>query len=362
MISPPPRPRGIPVALLILGLGLFLGGCGGGASSAEKEMVLLRFDGPLHEPEWTKKQDFALALAEDAPRVVKFRASAADAGWGTPGPDGIASSGDLGDLPGSLAPNASKPDQAYLAQPNLRRVVLMDTRDLRPVRSFGLEESPQWVAVHPGSQTLFALSEDGSTVSEVDLEDPTKLDLQDPGTPSYLKVDAGEEARIDIPERGLEPEFWLWGPGGISQFLGSPPEPKVSMPIDARSFTLDADTAQRAYVGEDGSGRVVALEGDAAGGMDGKLRVVAEQDLGQTAQYLDEEELWLVAATQDKLVQMRRDDLSVLTATDFRSFLQRKDLGDAKVSGMIVTEDRVLLTLKGEPYVLSVRKTDKTQA
>ncbi|MDP9439976.1 MAG: hypothetical protein M3P49_14745, partial [Actinomycetota bacterium] len=130
----------------------------------------------------------------------------------------------------------------------------------------------------------------------------------------------------------------------------------------ATSFAPDTDTAQRAYVGEGGSGRVVAVEGDAAGMLDGKLREVAKQGLGGTAEYLDTEKLWLIAATRDKLFQMKRDDLTVVESTDFRRFLRQEGLGEARVSGMTVTRDRVYLTLEGEPYMLSIRKTEKTRA
>lgn len=136
----------------------------------------------------------------------------------------------------------------------------------------------------------------------------------------------------------------------------------MSTPVNAASFALDDDTAQRAYVGEGGSGRVVAVEGDAAGMLDGSLREVAEQDLGRTAEYLDTEELWLIAATGDRLVQMKRDDLTVVENNDFGGFLRQQGLGEARVSGMAVTRDRVYLTLEGEPYVLSIRKTEKTRA
>jgi hypothetical protein len=40
--------------------------------------------------------------------------------------------------------------------------------------------------------------------------------------------------------------------------------------------------------------------------------------------------------------------------------LDQQGLGNARVSGMTVTGDRVYLTLEGEPYILSLRKTDKT--
>lgn len=364
MISPLPRPRKTSATLLIAGLGLLLlllGGCGRGAS-AQEEIALLRLDGPLREPHWIKKQDFTLALREDRPRVVTFPASAGASGENTLGPGAITGSEDLGGTPESMAPNPGRAAEVYLPQPDLDRIVLMNTSDLRTVRGFEFDEPPQWAAVHPGSQTLFTLSEDGSTVSVLDLDDPGKLDLQEPGTPVDLEVGAGEGARIDAPERGLEPQFWLWGPDGISHYAGSPPELKVSMPINARAFAVDIDTAQRAYVGEGGSGRVVAVEGDAAGRLNGKLREVAEQELGETAEYLDTEDLWVAAATRDKLFQMRRDDLSVLATTDFRSFLEQRSLEDARISGMAITKDRVYLTLEGEPYMLSIRKTDKTRA
>ena len=358
------RLRGIPPALLVAGLCLLslLGGCGGGASAQPEEMVLLRLDAPLRDPRWTKGQDFALALREDEPRVVKLPVSAGASGETTLGPGEITPSEGIEGTSASVAPNPRRTDEAYLPQPDLGRIVQIDTSDLRTARGFDLDEPPQWAAVHPGSQTLFALSEDGSTVSVLDLEDPGKLDLEEPGAPIGFRVGAGEGARIEAPERGLEPQFWLWGPNGISHYAGSPPEPKVSMPINAASFALDADTAQRAYVGEGGSGRVVALEGDAAGMLDGRLREVAEQDLGGAAEYLDTEELWLIAATRDRLVQMKRDDLTVVESTDFGGFLRQEGLGEARVSGMTVTRDRVYLTLEGEPYMLSIRKTDKTRA
>ncbi len=362
MVSPS-RLRGIPAALLVAGLCLLplLGGCGAGAS-AQEEMVLLRLDAPLRDPHWTKGQDFALALREDEPRVVKLPVSAGASGETTLGPDAITPSEELEGTPASMAPNSQRADEVYLPQPDLGRVVQMDTGGLRTGHGFDFDEPPQWAAVHPGSQTLFTLSEDGSTVSVLNLEDPGRLDIEEPKTPVELLVGAGGGARIDAPERGLEPQFWLWGPDGISHYAGSPPELKVSTPINAASFVLDTDTAQRAYVGEGGSGRVVAVEGDAAGMLDGRLREVAEQDLGGTAEYLDIEELWLIAATGDRLVQMKRDDLAVVETTDFRGLLRQQGLGDARVSGMAVTRDRVYLTLKGEPYMLSIRKTDETRA
>jgi hypothetical protein len=348
--------RAAALAVLIVGLGLLLVGCGGdgGSAQAEEKIALLSVDAPLREPTYINKKDFVLALRENEPQVARFAASAGAPGEGTLGPEAVTSSEELEGNVTSMAPNPLKADEVYLPQPDLNRVVLMNTLDLQTVRSFDFNEPPQWAVVHPGSQTLFALSEDGSTVSV--------LDLEDPGTPFDFKINAGEEARIDAPQRGLEPQFWAWGPDGISHYAGFPPDLKVSMPINAAAFAVDIETAQRVYVGEGTSSRVVALEGDADGFLNGELREVAEQDLGERAEYLEAGDLRVTAATQDSLVEMKRDTLDVLETTEFRSFLEQQGLGEARVSGMTVTGDRVYLTLEGEPYMLSIRKTDKTRA
>jgi hypothetical protein len=340
------------VVALAVGLGLLLGGCGGAPAQAQEEIVLLSVGAPLREPVWVDKPNFAIALRADEPRVVKFNASAGAPGESTLGPGALESSEALEGAGENMALNHLKEDEVYLPQPDLGRVALVNTTDLREVRSFDVGWDPQWVAVHPGSQTLFALSGDGSTLTTVDLKEPKKT--------FDFEINVGEGARIETPERGLEPEFWTWGPGGISHYTGFPPERKVGMPINAGAFAVDIEAAQRAYVGEGTSDRVVAVEGDPQGELNGKLRTVAEQDLGEKAEHLDAEELRVIAATQNKLVEMRRENLDVLETVDFRSFLEQQGLGDARVSGMAVTGDRVYLTLEGEPYILSIQKTDKT--
>lgn len=199
------------------------------------------------------KPNFAIALREERPQVAKFNASAGAPG--ELGPGALDSSGEVGGTVGkNMALNYGKEDQVYLPQPDLGQVALVDTTNLREVRGFDVGGDPEWVAVHPGSQTLFALSKDGSTVTTLDLEDPKKT--------FDSKINAGEGARIETPERGLEPEFWMWDPNGISHYAGLPPELKVSMLINAAAFATDIEAAQRAYVGKGTSNRVVAVEGD----------------------------------------------------------------------------------------------------
>jgi hypothetical protein len=340
------------VVALAVGLGLLLGGCGGAPAQAQEEIVLLSVGAPLREPVWVDKPNVAIALRADEPRVVKFNASAGAPGESTLGPGALESSEALEGAGENMALNHLKEDEVYLPQPDLGRVALVNTTDLREVRSFDLGRAPEWVAVHPGSQTLFVLSREGSTLSEVDLRDPKKT--------FSFNINAGAGTHIDASQRGLEPELWTWGPAGIAYYNGFPPERKVGMPVNAGAFAVDIETAQRAYVGEGDSGRVMAVEGDPQGILNGELRTVAEQDLGERSEHLEAEDLRVFAATQNKLVAMKRDSLDVLDTVEFRSFLDQQGLGDARVSGMAVTGDRVYLTLEGEPYILSLRKTDKT--
>jgi hypothetical protein len=190
----------------------------------------------------------------------------------------------------------------------------------------------------------------------------SEVDLRDPKKTFNFNIDAGAGARIDTPQRGIEPELWTWGPAGIAYYNGFPPQRKVGMPVNAGAFAADIETAQRAYVGEATSGRVMAVEGDPRGISSGDLTTAAEQDLGESAEQLAvDDDLRVFAATQNKLVAMKRDTLDILDTVEFRSFLDRQGLGAARVSGMAVTGDRVYLTLEGEPYILGLRKTDKTR-
>lgn len=350
-----PRLRtAVALTALAAGLVLLLGGCGGGGSTtqAQENVALLSVGAPLREPLWVKGGDFTVALREDQPRVARFGAGARAPDEYNLSPEDVAHSEELDGVGENLAVNLLKPDELYLPQPDLDRVALINTDDLRKATSYEAGEAPEWVTVHKGSQTLFALSEDGSMVAVLNLEDYDNTSL--------FRVEEGKEARIKAPEKGLEPEFWIWGPDGIAHYSGFPPERKVGMPINAGAFAPDLEKTQRAYVGEATSSRVLAVEGDPQGLLDGELEVMAEQDLGERAEHVEAEELRVFAATRNKLFQMRRDNLDVLETVEFRSTLAEQSLGDARISGMAVAGDRIYLTLEGEPYILSIEKTNET--
>lgn len=60
-----------------VGPGFLLSGCGGEeAAQTEDKIALLSTGTTLREPVWVNKPNFAIALREDRPQVVRFNASA----------------------------------------------------------------------------------------------------------------------------------------------------------------------------------------------------------------------------------------------------------------------------------------------
>jgi hypothetical protein len=161
---------------------------------------------------------------------------------------------------------------------------------------------------------------------------------------------------VESPEKGLTPAFWVAGPEGVAHYAGSPPELKAGLPLAASDIAVDAASAQRAYVAEAGPGRVIAVEGDPAGLMEGELEVAAERRLGEVVERLAADELFVYAATRERLVVMRRHDLQTVESVEYRRPLESDALKEASLSGIAAGEESVYLTLGGEPYVLSVEK------
>jgi len=238
----------------------------------------------------------------------------------------------------SMAPNPRKLDDIYVPQPALDRVTLVDADTLRTKGHFEAGEAPEWTAVHPGSKSLFALSDDGSTVTGVSL---------DKGKRTFgVPVEGGKDAFLEVPEKGIEPAFYVVDPDGVEFYSGYPPERQAGkrIGVEEEAFTLDDDAAERFYVGEP-SGEVDLVE--------------KKLDLGEPAEYLQSriaEELLVYAATESKVVAIKYDTMQIVGSVDFRRYLKQRSLEDAKVSGMTVGEERIYLTLEGEPYVLSVDK------
>ena len=341
------------VVLLSLSL---LAGCtaanGASEESSGAKVELLRADSPLRTPTWVPKEGVLLALSQDGKELVRL-----DPGAGTqPGEDSgslaVVSSKSLGDAGESMAPNPRKLEDIHVPQPALDRVTLVDADTLRTKGHLEAGEAPEWAAVHPGSKSLFALSDDGSTVTGVSL---------DKGKRTFsVRVDGGKDAFLEVPEKGIEPAFYVVDPGGVEFYSGYPPERQAGkrIGVEEEAFTLDDDAAERFYVGEP-SGEVDLIEGDPQDELKGRLLVEKKLDLGEPAEYLQSriaEELLVYAAMESKVVAIKYDTMQIVGSVDFRRYLKQRSLEDAKVSGMTVREERIYLTLEGEPYVLSVEK------
>lgn len=122
----------------------------------------------------------------------------------------------------------------------------------------------------------------------------------------------------------------------------------------AEDIAVDLTSAQRAYVAE--GSRVVALEGDPEGLLEGDLEVVATRELGERVERVASDELYVFAATGGELVVMRRETLELVETVDIGRLLEREGAGPAPVSGIAVGKEDVYLTFEGEPYVSSVEK------
>ncbi|PLS86525.1 MAG: hypothetical protein CYG60_06775, partial [Actinobacteria bacterium] len=126
--------------------------------------------------------------------------------------------------------------------------------------------------------------------------------------------------------------------------------------IGVNDIAVDHESSQRAYVAEAGASRVVVLEGDPEGLLEGELLEVAERDLGEEARHVETTTTEVYAATESRLFVLRREDLSVEESVDFREPIEDEALKRAPVSGMAAGKENVYLTIDGQPYVLSVDK------
>jgi len=346
----------VTVVALVAALGL-LAGCGAASGEPEKDpgarVEVLRADSPLRSPTWVPKAKVLLALSEDGKTLVRLDPDAGTAtGEGSSRRAVVRSTILKGAAGEDIAPNPREAEDVYVPQPSLGRAVLADAYTLRTQGAIEAGKAPEWAAIHPGSKSLFALSEDGSTVTGVHLDGEERA--------FRVRVGTGEGAFMEVPEEGMESAFWIVGPGGIEYYSGDPPERQVGkrIGVEKEAFTLDDEAVERVYVGEP-SGRVDLIEGDPERELKGKLLVEKTVDLGEPAEFLESriaKDLLVYAVTESKVVAIKYDTMQVVGSVDFRRYLKQESLKDAKVSGMTVGEKRVYLTLEGAPYVLSIEK------
>jgi hypothetical protein len=325
--------------LLLVAALAALAGCS--SAGSEQKLGLLRVDAPLREPVWVPEKEVVLALSEDRRRVVR-----ADVGETTQGGRAPVRSIELDNVGENLTLGPEEPELAYLPRPWSGRISALDTGSLRVVGGYDVGDSPAHVTLDVQSEILFALSEDGSTVSGVRLETSEELPT--------VEVGGGTQTLVEAPEKELDPAFWVARPGGVAFYGGDPPRRMVGGPVEAVDIAVDLTSSQRIYVAE--ADRVVALEGDPERLLEGRLLFVAIRSLRESVEHVASDELHVFAATRSELVAMRREGLQIVESVKFGRLLEREGVSPTGISGMTVGKEGVYLTLEGEPYVLSIKK------
>lgn len=320
---------------------------GEGDDRFEEDVALVEVAVPLRDPAWSPDERALIALGEDGRRLAKVDVT----------PGGINPSGEFPvaaavaeELEDGVAAGENlalergrTPDKVFVPIPERDHIKTMENDDLLEVRTFYAGEAPTRVAFDtaPGAPGIaFALPEDGRTVTVVSLETYEVI----------AELEAGEGGLIESPPGGSG--FWVAGPDGVAFYPDLSPESRATAPVSAGALAADATDAERAYVAESGSGRVVALEPR----LKGRLEVVAETDLGEEVAYLAAEEGAVYAATASKLVVLDPASLEPRRTVEFATELERGSLEGAALSGLAVAEDALYLTLEGEPFVVRIRK------
>lgn len=340
------------LAVGVAGLAALTGCTAEAAPPPEARVTALHVEVPVKEPVWERGSVYA--LAEGSPQVVKVDPVEPQQP-GAPPAARTTLSEPLPDVGENIATSLKVRGAVYVPQPSLDRVAVLGLRDLRERGTFPAGPKPSWVDVDQGSQLLLALSEDGSTVSGVWLRGLSPI-------PSH-EVDAGPEAELDAAKRGRLVDYHVAGPEGIAHYKGAAGgvEQKGEIAVGAHKSTGDETKATRLYVVEEGTRHLLAVGTKPAA--DG-LAVAAEADLGEPVEHIGVDATRIYAATANKLVVLETDSyegytgqgFSIVDTIDFRTVLHREALRSAPLSGLAVGDDRVYLTLEGEPYVVSIAK------
>jgi hypothetical protein len=312
-------------------------------------VVALGIGAPVHGPTWSGHAGALFALSDDG-RVVRIDLSGRSGALPTVGTTFSAPFPDVGkDLVTGITEAV-----VYLPQPQLGRVAVVSDGDLRQVGTLRAGPSPFFLALDSGSDDLLALSEDCSTVTPVDLHDNATLPSQD--------VHVGPEAELEGAQRGRRIDYHVAGPGGIIHYQGSPGlvEDKGEIGISAEKTASDLTKSSRLYVAEKGTGRLLAVDSKRT---DQGLEVVAQARLSEPVRYVGVDETRVYAATEHTLAVFKTNSFEGyhdqtfpnVTTIDFRSVL-RGEAKNAPLSGLAVGLDRVYLTLKGQPTVVSITK------
>lgn len=330
-------------------LGLVVSGC---AQQEPQDAVSgLRVNAPLESPAWDPRGGTVFAIRQADRSLVKVDVTPGGIATG----EGAAStvSEQFSGLGENLAPDLRESGNVYVPRPEQGMVTIVGAEDLLSVRSFEAGPSPSQLALAgPTTQnsglgdTLFALSQDGTTVTGVALDSYRQV--------VQREIDVGNGALLEASEAGSDSSFWAAGSTGVVFYSGSNlVGPLQSLDLDVSALAVDPENGARAYVGESSSGRLAAVEA-----VPGGLQVTDEADLGSDVESLATSEGLLYAATTEALIALNPQNLNVVYRADFGQPMREAVAGRATPSGITFSGENAYITLEGSPYVVEVGKPE----
>lgn len=323
-------------------------GCAAPGSSLESApaVSVAAIGATVHDPVWSYHDHALLGLTDDQ-RLAAIR-------YAGPGTAHTALSAPMGS--GRNLQISQKDERhVFVPRPERGKVAVVDIATLRPVTEFDAGPAPSYLAEDAGMRVLLALSADGSSVTPVDQYGFRKLP-----TASY----AGESAdTIDGSNRGRGIEYHLYGASGIRYYKGhtSPPEKRGSLPMAVAVWAGDGTQVTRSYVA--GPDDKVLCAVDSRRGGQG-LEVLGRTELSSPIRYLGTDDTRIYAATDRDVAVLEtasftgfpNGTIRLIRTIDYRVGLPSGPVASAPLSGMAIGPKRVYLTLRGQPYVISVAK------
>ncbi len=309
-------------------------------------MSLAAVGATMHDPVWSYHDNALLGLTDD------HRLAAVT--YAGPGTAHTRLSEPVGS--GRNLQISQKDDRhVFVPQPERGKVAVVDIATLRPIAAFDAGPAPSYLAEDAGMRVLLALAADGSSVTPVD-----QYGFRALPTATY----PGESAdTIDGSNRGRAIEYHLYGASGIRYYKGptSPPEKRGSLPMAVAAWAGDGTQVTRSYVA--GRDDRVLYAVDSRRGGDG-LEVLARTELSSPIRYLGTDDTRIYAATDRDVAVLEtasftgfpNGTIRVIRTIDYRAGLPSGPVASAPLSGMAIGPKRVYLTLRGQPYAISVAK------
>lgn len=325
---------------------LTLTGCSVGGAQGTPDVAVSRIGAPMRAPVWSYRDGTLLGLTDDH-RLAKIAYS---------GPtDARTRLSEPMDVGHNLQISQRDDRQVFVPQPGRNKVAVVDQTDLRPLFDVDAGPAPTDVAQDAGMRILLALSADGTAVTPVDQYGYRQLPT--------AAVTGGPAETIEGANRGRAIDYHLYGPSGIGYFQGptSPPEERGSFTMDVGAAAGDGTQVTRSYVAARDGAVLYAIDTRRTGS---GMEVRGRAQLSSPIRYLGTDDTRIYAATGRDLTALETASfvgypnaiIPVVRTVDYRAALPAGQVAAAPLSGMAVGPGRVYLTLRGQPFVISVAK------